>query len=47
MILTDATPDQVNLTRMVKRFQTALAQEVEVVNLPDLDIKGVGEFCDR
>lgn len=40
VILTDATPDQTNLNRMIERFQAAFAQEVEVINLHDLDIKG-------
>jgi multimeric flavodoxin WrbA len=40
VILTDATPDQTNLNRMIERFQSAFAQEVEVINLHDLDIKG-------
>ncbi len=40
VILTDSMPDQTNLTRMIARFQAAFAQEVDVINLHDLDIKG-------
>jgi multimeric flavodoxin WrbA len=40
VLLTDATPNQTNLTRMVARFQAAFSPEVEVINLHDLDIKG-------
>lgn len=41
VILTDALPDEVNLTRMIERFKAAFAAsaEVEVINLRKLDIK--------
>mgnify|MGYP006284907865 CR=1 FL=1 len=40
VVVTDGTPDQTNLSRMVERFQAAFAQEVAMINLHDLDIKG-------
>lgn len=40
VVVTDATPDQTNLSRMVERFQAAFAQEVAVINLHDLGISG-------
>jgi multimeric flavodoxin WrbA len=49
VVLTDATPDQANLTRMVERFRAAFshsqAQEIEVINLHHLDIKGGCRGC--
>ncbi|NBD36318.1 MAG: flavodoxin [Chloroflexi bacterium] len=40
VILTDATPDQTNLNRMIERGSATFAQDVEVINLRDLNIKG-------
>jgi len=40
VILTDAEPGQTNLLRMIERFEAALAGDVEVLNLHDVDIKG-------
>ncbi len=40
VVVSDATPEQTNLARMVECFQAAFAQEIEVINLHDLEIKG-------
>ncbi len=40
LILTDVTPEQTNLARMIERYKAAFAQDVEVVNLHELEIKG-------
>ena len=40
LIVTDATSQQENLVRMVERFRESFAQNIEVINLRDLSIKG-------
>jgi len=40
LIVTDAEAGQTNLLRMIERFKASFAQEIPVVNLNDLDIKG-------
>ena len=40
LIVTDAEAHQMNLLRMIERFKASFAQEIPVVNLNDLDIKG-------
>ena len=40
LIVTDAEAHQTNLLRMIERFKASFAQEIPVVNLNDLDIKG-------
>jgi multimeric flavodoxin WrbA len=40
VVVTDAEAHQTNLNRMVERFTDSVAQEVEVYNLHDLDIRG-------
>ncbi len=40
VVVSDATSEQTNLARMVERFRAAFAQEIEVINLHDLEIKG-------
>lgn len=47
VIVTDAEPDQANLTRMVKRFKNGLSGNVVTFNLHDLDIKGSCLGCLR
>jgi len=40
LIVTDAKAHQTNLVRMIERFKLSFVQEIPVVNLNDLDIKG-------
>jgi len=40
VVVTDAQGDQSNLVKMVKRFKGSFRQDVEVVNLYDINIKG-------
>jgi len=40
LIVTDAEAHQTNLLRMIERFKASFAQEIPVVNLNALDIKG-------
>jgi len=40
LIVTDAEAGQTNLLRMIERFKASFVQEIPVVNLNDLDIKG-------
>lgn len=40
LLLTDARSGEINLNRMVKRFKESFIQDIEVVNLNDIDIKG-------
>lgn len=47
VIVTDAEPDQANLTRMVERFKNGLSGNVVTFNLHDLDIKGSCLGCLR
>jgi multimeric flavodoxin WrbA len=40
LLLADARSDEVNLNKMIKRFKESFIQNIEVVNLNDIDIKG-------
>ncbi|OPX38361.1 MAG: hypothetical protein B1H12_02680 [Desulfobacteraceae bacterium 4484_190.2] len=40
VILTDSEDDQTNLGKMIKRFSRSFSDEVEVINLHNVDIKG-------
>ena len=40
LIVTDSTDKQTNLGKMIKRFQESFSEEVEVINIYDIDIKG-------
>ncbi len=40
LLLTDARSGEVNLNRMIKRFKESFMQNIEVINLNDIDIKG-------
>ena len=40
IILTDSEDNQTNLGKMILRFKKSLSDEVEVINLNDMDIKG-------
>lgn len=40
VVVTDVQDDQSNLAKMVKRFSQSFRQDIEVVNLYDIDIKG-------
>ncbi|MEM8535827.1 MAG: NAD(P)H-dependent oxidoreductase [Chloroflexota bacterium] len=40
LVVTDATPQQENLVRMVERFKASFAQDIEVIHLRDISIKG-------
>jgi len=40
LVITDATPEDSNLAGMVERFSASFDQEIEVINLHEVDIKG-------
>jgi hypothetical protein len=40
ILLTDNANHQTNLARMIERFRNSFSNEIEVINLHDLDIKG-------
>ena len=40
VVVTDIQDDQSNLAKMVRRFKDSFCQDIEVVNLYDIDIKG-------
>lgn len=40
LILTDLKDSQINLDRMIERFRNSFAEEVKVINLHQVDIKG-------
>ena len=40
IVLTDCEDDQKNLSRMIERFKGCFANEIEVINLHNVDIKG-------
>lgn len=40
LVVTDATLQQANLVRMVDRFKVSFAQDIEVINLRDISIRG-------
>lgn len=47
VVLTDAREGQANVQKMIERFTAAIAGEVEVINLHDIDIKGGCLGCCR
>jgi multimeric flavodoxin WrbA len=40
LIVSDSTEENTNIGKMIKRFQKSFSQEVEVINIYDVDIKG-------
>jgi len=40
LLLTDARSEEINLNQMIKRFKGSFIQNIEVINLNDIDIKG-------
>jgi multimeric flavodoxin WrbA len=40
VVVTDAEPHQANLIHMVERFSASFTEEVEIINLHDIEIKG-------
>ncbi len=47
VVLTDARENQTNVQRMIERFTAAVAGNVEMINLHDIDIKGGCLGCCR
>lgn len=45
LVLTDSRENDTNLVRMIERFRASFSQEIEVVNLWDIDIKGACLGC--
>lgn len=45
VLVTDAKPHQANLLGMIERFRVAFSQDIDIVNLHELDIKGSCLHC--